>query len=444
MGPYKGDYPTGFAPPLVFMFATFSSDDPSASVALSGIAVTDIEVYKNGSVTQRASDLGYALLDTDGIDFDGKVGIGGFSIDIDNNDDAGFFAAGQEYDVVLASITVDGATINFHPGSFSIERAGGALATALLTNTVVDGIAAKLAGITLLNEWLGAIAGKQNADATALAEIKASGAGSGTYDPNTDSTEAVRDRGDAAWITATGFNTTTPPTVAEIQAEIEENAASLLDTIRDELANGADGLTALKTAIDAIPTTMVGTNNAALASVVGALADGAAGGEVTTADTLMQYLKQLSNILIGGPGIVAFPAEAAPGNAVSLSEVIRAIHVDTNKLAFTVANKVDANITAISGDATAADNLEALMDGVLVVVVNDGSATTTAFATDGFTEASDDHFNGRLMTFISGALAFQQTDITDYDAAGGAQGSQEFSVTALTEAPANNDIAIVT
>jgi uncharacterized protein (DUF924 family) len=62
--------------------------------------------------------------------------------------------------------------------------------------------------------------------------------------------------------------TGTPPTVAQIQTELEENGASLLDTIRDELANGSDGLTALKTAIDAIPTTaMRGTDSAALASV---------------------------------------------------------------------------------------------------------------------------------------------------------------------------------
>ena len=47
-------------------------------------------------------------------------------------------------------------------------------------------------------------------------------------------------------------NTTTPPTVGQIQAEIEENGASLLDTIRDELANGTDGLSALKTLLDAI------------------------------------------------------------------------------------------------------------------------------------------------------------------------------------------------
>jgi len=55
------------------------------------------------------------------------------------------------------------------------------------------------AGITSLGQWLGLLAGKQAGDATALTEIKATGAGIGTYDPTTDSTEAIRDRGDAAW-----------------------------------------------------------------------------------------------------------------------------------------------------------------------------------------------------------------------------------------------------
>lgn len=65
----------------------------------------------------------------------------------------------------------------------------------------------KFGGITLLKHWLGMLAGKQAADATALTEIRAAGAGSGTFDPTTDSEEALRDRGDAAWITATGFST---------------------------------------------------------------------------------------------------------------------------------------------------------------------------------------------------------------------------------------------
>ena len=100
---------------------------------------------------------------------------------------------------------------------------------------------------------------------------------------------------------------------------------------------------------------------------------------------------------------------------------------------------------AISGDAIAADILEALMDGTLGVgQVNDAGATTTAFATDGYTEATDDHLNGRLLTFITGALQWQQTDITDYDAAGHIQGAQTIIVSTLTEAPANDDFFVIT
>jgi hypothetical protein len=57
----------------------------------------------------------------------------------------------------------------------------------------------KFAGITLLAEWLGAMAGSQVANATALTEIQATGAGSGTYDEANESLEAIRARGDSAW-----------------------------------------------------------------------------------------------------------------------------------------------------------------------------------------------------------------------------------------------------
>ena len=108
--------------------------------------------------------------------------------------------------------------------------------------------------------------------------------------------------------------------------------------------------------LDAIPTTaMRGTDNAALASVVGALADAAAAGEVTEADTLMKYIKQLINILIGTPGIAAFPAEAAPANSVSLAEVIRAIHADVTGLNGDAMKGTDgANTTVPDAAGTAA------------------------------------------------------------------------------------------
>lgn len=48
-------------------------------------------------------------------------------------------------------------------------------------------------GITSLAQWLGAMAGKQTGDSTARTEIRATGAGSGTFDETTDSNEAIRD-----------------------------------------------------------------------------------------------------------------------------------------------------------------------------------------------------------------------------------------------------------
>ena len=106
--------------------------------------------------------------------------------------------------------------------------------------------------------------------------------------------------------------------------------------------------------------------------------------------------------------------------------------------ALTAGGNIKADVLAVSGDTTAADRLEALMDGIIVAQVNDVSATTTSFVAAGFTEATNDHFNGRLITFISGALSGQQTSITDYVGA-----TQTLTVSALTEAPANDDFFVI-
>ncbi len=60
-------------------------------------------------------------------------------------------------------------------------------------NLVMRIPAALFTGITSMAQWLGLLAGKQTANATALTEIKATGAGSGTYSATTDSQEAIRD-----------------------------------------------------------------------------------------------------------------------------------------------------------------------------------------------------------------------------------------------------------
>lgn len=80
-------------------------------------------------------------------------------------------------------------------------------------------------------------------------------------------------------------------------------AGTILAKIISKAAAGAtpggfncttDSLEAIADAVAAIPTTaMRGTDNAALASVLGALTDAAASGAVTDTDTAMAYIKQL-------------------------------------------------------------------------------------------------------------------------------------------------------
>ncbi len=115
---------------LYIPFDSFAGST-GASITLTGLAVTDIEVYKNGSITQRSSDTGYTLLDTDGIDFDGLTGIHGFSIDLSSNADAGFYAAGADYFVVVSSVTVDTQTVSFVAARFRIGYAGAILDTTI-------------------------------------------------------------------------------------------------------------------------------------------------------------------------------------------------------------------------------------------------------------------------------------------------------------------------
>lgn len=103
------------------LFHTFNG--AGASITLTGLAAADIEIYKGTSMTQRASDNGYALLDTDGIDIDTRTGIHGISIDLSDDSDAGFYAAGSYYHVVIDAVTVDSQTVRFVLGAFRIVAA---------------------------------------------------------------------------------------------------------------------------------------------------------------------------------------------------------------------------------------------------------------------------------------------------------------------------------
>jgi hypothetical protein len=128
---------------LPIFFSTYAGAT-GASITASGLAVTDIEIYKDGSTTQRASDAGITLLDTDGTDFDGLTGIHGFSIDLSNNADAGFYTVGAWFTVVVSAITVDSQTVSFIAAQFRILAAEGVAGVpgANITHVIADPVQA--------------------------------------------------------------------------------------------------------------------------------------------------------------------------------------------------------------------------------------------------------------------------------------------------------------
>jgi hypothetical protein len=116
-------------------------------------------------------------------------------------------------------------------------------AASYATASAVAAIAAIFTGITSLAQWLGLIAGKQTGNSTARTELRATGAGSGTYDETTDSLEANRDNigtagasltaADDAVITAIAALPTAAANAAAVEASIlnEGDATALLAAI---------------------------------------------------------------------------------------------------------------------------------------------------------------------------------------------------------------------
>lgn len=97
-----------------------------APAAVTNFVAGDIQVYKNGGTTQRSSANGITVSTS----FDTQTGLQMIAIDTSDNTDAGFYAAGGEYQVAVADITVDGQTLRFWAATFAIERTNGALARA--------------------------------------------------------------------------------------------------------------------------------------------------------------------------------------------------------------------------------------------------------------------------------------------------------------------------
>ena len=125
-------------------------------------------------------------------------------------------------------------------------------------------------------------------------ELLTKTAGSFTYDQTTDSLEAVRDRGDAAWITATGFATTAEiadmPTVTEFNARTlvaaDYTIVSDLGTV--QTADHTAGIADLPTVTEFNARTLVAADYT-IVSDLGALATAAQVAAVLTTQITESY-----------------------------------------------------------------------------------------------------------------------------------------------------------
>jgi hypothetical protein len=248
-------------------------------------------------------------------------------------------------------------------------------------------------------------------------ELMTKTAGSFTYDQTTDALEALRDRGDAAWVTASGFSTLSQ---ADVRTAVGLASANLDTQLAD-----------IETKVDDVETNLGTPSN---------LGSGA-----TVAANLVDIEGQTDDIGAAGAGLTALATQASVNTIDDfLDTEIAAIKAKTDSLTFTGAGRVDANVLAVNSSTTGVDKLSAHLPSVLKVVIGSGSTTTSIVLNastgidGGAPSSTNDFFNGAVIIFTSGALAGQRTDITDYVGS-----TVTLTVTALTSAPSAGDTAVI-
>lgn len=141
-----------------FTFTTQAAT--GAAVAPStAFEAADIRLYKGSSAVERSSQAGWTMTSP----FDTITGLHHIVMDLSDNTDAGFYAAGNDYTVVLSpDETVDGLVVVAVIGMFSIENRSGLRPTT--AGRTLDVSATGEAGLDWAN--IGAPTTAQNLSAT--------------------------------------------------------------------------------------------------------------------------------------------------------------------------------------------------------------------------------------------------------------------------------------
>jgi len=320
-------------------------------------------------------------------------------------------------------------------------------------------------------------------NATELTAINADGgSGAGNFSAQAEANEALRDQINLQATVAI----CTEARLAELDAAnlpTDVAACSTHDAagVKTAIEAGGSYLALIKAVTDVLPNsgalTDIDTNAARLtAARAGVLTDWINGGRLdvlldaipTTAmrgtDSAATEAKQdiidtnIDTLLTRITAAVALASVCTEARLAELDAANIPADIDTLKTRLSSANaqaiadlidggRLDVIFDAIKAvtdalTAAAAAKL-ALSAGTIVagtVSHDNTAATTTVFYSDDIVEATADHYNGRIVIFTSGALQYQATDITGYALD---TGEGKFTVTALTEAPADNVTFII-
>ena len=261
------------------------------------------------------------------------------------------------------------------------------------------------------------------ADDSLLAKMLTADGDISAYDDQNHSLEALRVRGDAAWVTA----------AAGLEVDLTKIHGSALTETAGQLAgrftdffDQASAGYSVNTSLASFKATGFSVHNAAAVKT----AIEAGGSSITLMKAVIDNLPDSGALTAIGTDTARLTAARAAvltdwidGGRLDL--LIDAIKVVTDALTAAAAAKLALSAGTIVTGTVSHDNTV---------------STTTVFYCDDITEATADHFNGRIVIFTSGALQNQATDITDY-ALVSSEG--KFTTTALTEAPADNVTFII-
>jgi len=344
---YLGDYPASHTA-VCIPFDSFAAATGAPS-ATSNFAAGDILIYKDGGTTQRSSSSGITVSTS----FDSQTGLQMIVIDLSDNTDAGFYAAGHEYQVGVADITIDGQTVRFWAATFSIERAGGVLALIKANTIKVDVNTIKTQAVTCA------------AGVTVLASV-----------------------GTAATSTAqTGDNYVRlgAPAGASVSADIASVKSDTGTTIPATLA------------------TITGYTATEIATLIARL--GAWTG--TGVNTVLGAFKALLSKTASAPSDIGGTFDPATDSTEALRD-----NIGTSAGA-----SLSADIAAVQTDATAIKAKTDKLRGVTPTygaIVDDSDNTAAIFLTD-LAETEDDHWKDAFLTFLTGDLTGQTRRVSSYD-----------------------------